>query len=93
LPKPKRWVKYKVPRIFEENGFRVYILLPPREHGPPHVHVMKAGGKIVIDLGFATGQCEIDRISGMKPKDVLRAFRIVDQSRELLLQEWSKLHD
>jgi hypothetical protein len=35
------------------GGFAVRILLPPREHGPPHVHVVKAGAKVVIRLGGA----------------------------------------
>jgi hypothetical protein len=70
----------------------VYVLLPPREHGPPHVHVWKAGTKIVIDLGLETGQCRIDRIFGMKPKDVVIAFRIVDDAREPLSEEWRRIH-
>jgi hypothetical protein len=70
----------------------VYILLPPREHGPPHVHVWKGGAQVVIDLGSATGQCKIDRIFEMKPKDVVKAFRVVDESRDSLLDEWRKIH-
>ena len=32
-----------MPIVFRLDGFEVVILLPPREHGPAHVHVTKAG--------------------------------------------------
>jgi len=41
-------------KIHDEGGFRVYVYAPPREHGPPHVHVeCVSGGEVVIKLGGA----------------------------------------
>ena len=32
------------------GAYRVVIWLPPREHGPPHVHVQTTSGEVVIEL-------------------------------------------
>lgn len=37
-----------VPTVLRVDGFRVVIYLPPREHDPPHVHVWKGDGEVVI---------------------------------------------
>lgn len=39
-----------MPTVIQRDGFRVVIFLPPREHGPAHVHVCKAGTEVVITL-------------------------------------------
>ena len=39
-----------MPTVLDANGFQVRVLLPPREHGPPHVHVHKGGAEVVITL-------------------------------------------
>jgi hypothetical protein len=33
------------PTIIRDSGFLVMIYCKPREHDPPHVHVVKAGGE------------------------------------------------
>jgi uncharacterized protein DUF4160 len=42
-------------KAFEEDGFRFYIRNPPREHGPPHVHVKKTGAEVAINLNPGEG--------------------------------------
>ena len=39
-----------MPTVLHIDGFQVRIFLPPREHGPAHVHVRKAGAGVVINL-------------------------------------------
>jgi Domain of unknown function (DUF4160) len=74
------------------GGFAVRILLPPREHGPPHVHVVKAGAKVVIRLGGADGPVKLVEVQGMKNQDVVRAVRLVETWKTQLLATWKTIH-
>jgi hypothetical protein len=81
-----------MPRVYQAGGFKVYIYLPPSEHGPPHVHVLRGGGQVVVHIGTGTA-LEPFRVFGrMKDADVVRAVRIVEAVEELLLEEWRKYH-
>jgi len=81
-----------MPRVHDADGFKVYIYLPPSEHGPAHVHVLKAGGEVVVRIGTGTA-LEPCRIFGpMKDADVVRAVRIVEAIEEYLLVEWRRHH-
>jgi Domain of unknown function (DUF4160) len=42
-----------MPTIIREDGFRVVIY--PNDHIPAHVHVLKGGGEVRIDLGSIEG--------------------------------------
>ncbi len=80
-----------MPRVLERDGFKVMILLPPREHGPPHVHVRKAGGVAVIELPNGKRPLVVRRVFRMRDVDVLAATRLVEANAELLLTHW-RLH-
>ena len=77
-----------MPEIVRRNGFVLKVLLPPREHGPPHVHVFKAEGEAVIQLTPLT----IREIHGMAPGNVLEAVRLVEEHAAALLAAWRKYH-
>jgi len=81
-----------VPTVLRDGGFHVRILLPPREHGPPHVHVRKARAVVVIDLPHEGKAIGIRRIRRMRDTDVMTAFRLVEANVELLLEQWRKYH-
>ena len=81
-----------MPTVLDVGGFRVRILLPPREHGPPHVHVSKAGAVVVIDLPDGDQPLGIRKLRGMRAVDVVTAFRLVEANVEMLLEQWSKYH-
>ena len=68
------------------------IFLPPREHGPPHVHVRKSTGEAVITLATTDGPQTIRSVFGMRTTDVVAAFRIVEDHTEYLLQRWREHH-
>ena len=42
--------RLQVPTVLRQDGFRVIVFLPPREHGPPHVDVQNTDGEVVIEL-------------------------------------------
>jgi hypothetical protein len=45
-----------MPTVLVQGGFKVRILLPPREHGPAHVHVHKAGGLVEANAAMLLGE-------------------------------------
>jgi len=81
-----------MPTVLRVDGFRAIIFLPPREHGPAHVHVLKANGEIVIELATDDEPQRVRDVYGMTGRDVIRAFRIVEDHSAMLWTEWRKYH-
>ncbi len=81
-----------MPAILEQDGFKVMILLPPREHGPPHVHVRKAGGVVVIERPVGLRRVFVRKVFRMRYVDVLAAVRLVERNSNLLLTHWRAHH-
>ncbi len=79
-------------KAHEEAGFRFYIRNPPREHGPPHVHVQKAGGEVSINLVPTDDEPLIREAFGMKPADIAKAVRLVEANIDILMAVWRRLH-
>jgi len=90
--KPNRWVIVLMPTVLVQGAFRVRILLPPREHGPAHVHVHKAGGLVVIDLPTEGRSVRIRTMSRMRVPDVIAAVRLVEANAAMLLRERRRHH-
>lgn len=78
--------------ILDANEFRACVLLPPREHGPPHVHVYTHGGEVVITLPNGDSPLAIRTIHAMKTTDVVAAFRLVEAHVLPLHAAWRKYH-
>ncbi len=82
-----------MPTVLVVDGFQVRIYLAPREHGPAHVHVVKAGaGEVVVNLGDEDTGAAVRNVGGMSGRDARRAFRIVEEHRQQLLDEWRRIH-
>lgn len=69
------------------------IFLPPREHGPPHVHVRNATGEVVLDLAARGQHQRIRSAAGMRAADIAKAFWLVEDNTEYLLAKWEEYHD
>lgn len=82
-----------MPTVLRVEGFRVVIYLPPREHGPPHVHVWKEAAEVVIDLATSHRRQTIRSVARMRTADVTRAFWIVEEHTDYLLACWRQYHD
>lgn len=67
--------------MHEEDGYGVYVYNPPREHGPAHVHVIRAEGEVAISPAPVVPT----EIYNMPTRNVVQAVRIVDENREMLL--------
>lgn len=74
-----------------QNGFRVVIYL--NDHLPSHVHILKGGGEIKIDLGDGKSKPGLISIIGdIKTKEVVKALKLVADNKALLLAKWKEIH-
>jgi hypothetical protein len=81
-----------VTKAFEKDGFQFYIRNPPREHGPPHVHVKKAGAEVAINLEPAGDDDLVREVYQMRDADVVKAVRLVEANIDLLSKVWRQIH-
>jgi hypothetical protein len=72
------------------GGFQVMIFF--NDHPPPHVHVRKGGGVVMIQLASADRQAAVRDVHEMSQADVVKAFRIVHAHHDLLEQKWREIH-
>jgi hypothetical protein len=82
-----------MPQVHQTGGFRIYVYRPPSEHGPPHVHVLKDAGEVVVRIGTGISLEPYRAFGQIKRADVIRAIRIVESLEVHLLEEWRKYHD
>ncbi|HEU4631074.1 MAG TPA: DUF4160 domain-containing protein [Gemmatimonadaceae bacterium] len=81
-----------MPTVLEEDGFAIRIHLPPREHWPPHVHVIRGHGEVVVWLGDGRAPPSVREVYRMRDRDVVRAFRLVESHHDELLAAWRRYH-
>lgn len=82
-----------MPTIIRQDGFRVRIFGPPREHGPPHVHVYKGSDTVVVIRLSSPGHGPaIREIYDMKRADVVKAYRLVETHAQALQKAWEDIH-
>lgn len=74
-----------MPTVLRRNGFEVRIYTS--DHIPAHVHVIRGGGRMVIDIETL----ETRRITDMTNREVRQALQIVADHREFLLDEWKRI--
>ena len=83
-----------MPTVLRADGFRIVVYGPPREHPPPHVHVeYGATGLMVLRLATKTSPQRVWAVYGMKDREVLRAYRLVERHHDMLMQAWRAIHD
>ena len=77
--------------ILRTNGFsfRIYT----NDHEPPHVHVIKADGEAIIELGDENSPPNIREIHRMRDRDVAIAYKLVEQFKAKLLNGWREIHE
>jgi hypothetical protein len=81
-----------MPKVIDEDAFRVYVPNPPREHGPAHVRVENGDGEVVITLPNDDQELGVREVVRMRSKDVVRAVRLVESHLDLLIMRWRQLH-
>jgi hypothetical protein len=77
-----------MPTVVLADGFHVRVYNPPREHSPAHVHVLKGGGEVLVNLN----PIAVRKNYGMRAADIVAAVQLVEVHQSLLLAEWRKRH-
>lgn len=82
-----------MPVVFRQGNLVVRVYAPPREHPPPHVHVIFRGvGEVVIEIGTAEEGPRIHQDYGMPPRLIVVAYRLVAEHQEKFQHAWEQLH-
>jgi hypothetical protein len=79
-----------MPTVLRRDGFEFRIHTD--DHEPSHVHVFKAEGEVVINLGDATTKPFVRENARMSVKDERRALRLATEQQNYLLERWRKIH-
>lgn len=80
-----------MPTVHREDGFRIVIY--PNDHLPRHVHVFKADGEVIIQLGSDIEDPLIDQIYGdISDKNIAKALQLVQIHQIKLLEAWRGIH-
>lgn len=62
------------------------------DHAPRHVHVFRAEGEVLINLGAESTAPSVRENVGMGKRDERRALEIVGENQGLLIAEWRRIH-
>ena len=81
-----------MPTVLRKGPWVVRVHAPPREHPPPHVHVILGGGEVIVRLGRGSTPPVVLAVYRMRDQDVVRAYRLVERYRNRLLATWERLH-
>lgn len=79
-----------MPEIFRQGSFVVKVLLPPREHGPSHVHVRCPDGTVIVDLEPVRLREVYGPVKAATVREILHA---VAERHDECLTAWSRHHD
>lgn len=82
-----------MPTVAEEGGFRTRVFGPPREHPPIHVHVEHGtDGLAIIRLRTQAKPQEVWAVYGMKERDVIAAYHLVEKYDSAIRTVWRSMH-
>jgi hypothetical protein len=82
-----------MPIVFRQGNMIVRIYPPPREHPPPHVHVVFRGiGEVVVMIGARDRGPHIHQDYGVPARLVVAAYRLVADHQDAFLHAWEGLH-
>ena len=77
-----------MPTIFYAFGLRFYFF--SHDHEPIHVHVQNADGKAKYEI---ENEIKLIYNTGIKNKDLKIAESIIEENREVCINEWKKVFD
>jgi hypothetical protein len=75
-----------MPEILRMFGLRFQIYV--RDHEPIHVHVFSQDGEAKFEVG---DEISLTKNKGMKPKDLKLAEAIIEENKDLIIEEWVRI--
>lgn len=83
-----------MPTVLRQNGFQVRIY--SHDHFPPHVHVLRGAGLIVVYLngeeGHEEGRLWVRECHGLNGREERQALALVESHYEFLRVKWEEIH-
>jgi hypothetical protein len=79
-----------MPTIFRRDGFAVLIYT--NDHRPAHVHIFKAEGEVVVQMGNAHTPPRVRENIGMSRRHERAALMMVAEHQVVFLAEWRRIH-
>lgn len=80
----------KVGTVLETDKWKIKVFAPPKEHGPPHVHVQAKGEKAEVKISLidlsVIGPTRFDK------RSVKKIIIFVHQNFDYLWNCWEMLH-
>jgi len=73
-----------------ENGWRFVIYSD--DHPPPHVHVKRRDGEVKVSIPRSGEHVQVLRVHDLATHEAMRAVRLVEEHRQLLLLAWETIH-
>ena len=80
----------KVGTVIENEKWKVKVFAPPKEHGPPHVHVIAKGEKAEVKISLLTLQM-IGKTQFSK-RAVKGIIEYIYKNYDFLWKCWEDLH-
>ncbi|MCY7377227.1 MAG: DUF4160 domain-containing protein [Pyrinomonadaceae bacterium] len=79
-----------MPTLVRKNGSQIIILI--NDHLPMHVHVFKAEGELIVNLGDEQKPAAVRDNFGMRRSDVRQALKLVNENHNLLAEKCRGIH-
>ena len=76
-----------MPTIFVIGPFR--IIINTKDHRPAHVHCVGPGIFVIIEIVTQ----EVIRNKGVSTKDIKRLKEFIQESQDVLMNEWRHYHE
>lgn len=80
----------KVGTVLENEKWKIKVFAPPKEHGPPHVHVMAKGEKAEVKISLVT--LEVLGGTRFSRQTVTGIIKYIHANYEVLWKCWEELH-
>jgi hypothetical protein len=80
----------KVGTILENSRWKIKIFAPPKEHGPPHVHVIAKGENAEVKILLEN--LEVIGSTRFSKKTVTGIVRFIYENYEHISNCWEALH-
>ncbi len=79
-----------MPTVLRKNGFQIIIYT--EDHPPMHVHIFKAEGELIVNIGDELADISIREYRGMRRSDRRLALRLVTENLIILVEKWREIH-
>lgn len=79
-----------MPTVIRKNGFQVFIYT--EDHLPMHVHIFKAEGELIVNIGDKLADVSIREYRGMRRSDRRLALSLVAENLIVLVEKWKEIH-